>query len=72
MVEYIFCSCGKVIDEYESKCFWCGNKKKEKPFENLNETLSKEEFDKMIAETMWMADRPRTWWEWFSYNFWGT
>ena len=40
-------------------------------FEDLNETLSKEEFDRMIAETIWMADRPRTWWEWFCWNFWG-
>ena len=38
-------------------------------FEDLNETLSKEELNKMIAETIWMADRPRTWSEWFSWNF---
>jgi hypothetical protein len=24
---------------------------------------------KIIAETIWMADRPRTWWEWFSWTF---
>ena len=24
MVSYIFCKCGKVIDEYETKCYWCG------------------------------------------------
>lgn len=24
MVYYTFCKkCGKVIDEYESKCYWC-------------------------------------------------
>jgi archaellum biogenesis ATPase FlaH len=38
-------------------------------FENLNETLSKEELNQMIAETIWMADRPRTWSEWFSWSF---
>lgn len=36
-------------------------------FEDSYETMNKEEFDKMIAETIWMADRPRTWWEWFSH-----
>ena len=40
-----------------------------KDFQNLNETLSQEELDKMIAETIWMADRPRTWYEWFSWLF---
>jgi hypothetical protein len=24
---------------------------------------------KIIAETIWMANRPRTWWEWFSWTF---
>jgi hypothetical protein len=24
---------------------------------------------KIIAETIWMADRPRTWYEWFSWHF---
>jgi len=24
MVVYSFCPCGKVVDEYESKCHWCG------------------------------------------------
>lgn len=38
-----------------------------KEFENLNKTLSKEDFDKMIAETIYMADRPRTWVEYFSF-----
>ena len=37
-----------------------------KNFQNLNETLSQDELDKMIAETIWMADRPRTWKEYFS------
>lgn len=23
MVGYIFCKCGKVVDEYESLCYWC-------------------------------------------------
>lgn len=46
-------------------------KEKIMEFENLNETLSPEELNKMIAETIWMADRPRTWWEWFSWTFWG-
>lgn len=28
MVEYIFCKkCGKVVDEFETVCHWCGNKK---------------------------------------------
>jgi hypothetical protein len=34
-------------------------------FNDLNQTLSKEELNKVIAETIWMADRPRTWYEWF-------
>ena len=30
MVEYIFCKkCGKVVDEFESACHWCGELKKE-------------------------------------------
>lgn len=37
---------------------------------NCNETMSKEDLDKMIAETIWMSDRPRTWWEWFCWTFW--
>ena len=40
-----------------------------KDFRNLNEELSEEELTKLIAETMWMADRPRTWWEWFCSIF---
>lgn len=24
MVRWQFCSCGKVVDEYEDKCYWCG------------------------------------------------
>jgi hypothetical protein len=24
MVRWIFCQCGKIIDEFESKCHWCG------------------------------------------------
>jgi hypothetical protein len=38
-------------------------------FEDLNETMSEEELAKMIAETVWMADRPRTWYEWFLATF---
>lgn len=37
---------------------------------NLNEILEKYELEKIIAETIWMADRPRTWWEWFCWTFW--
>lgn len=33
-------------------------------FEDLNQTTNKD-FDKMIAETVWIVDRPRTWNEWF-------
>lgn len=40
-------------------------------FEDLNETLSDDELHQMIAETIWMADRPRTWYEWFCWTFWG-
>jgi thioredoxin-related protein len=29
MVEYIFCTCGKVVDEYEKKCHWCNKLKEE-------------------------------------------
>jgi len=48
------------------------NEMKEKiKFTNLNETLSKEEFAKMWAETVYMADRPRTWYEWFTWTFYG-
>ena len=38
---------------------------------NLNETLSKEELAKLWAETVYMADRPRTWKEWFCWTFYG-
>lgn len=38
---------------------------------NLNETLSKEELAKVWAETIYMADRPRTWKEWFCWTFYG-
>jgi hypothetical protein len=40
-----------------------------KEFGNLNEELSPEELNKLIAETIWMADRPRTWREWFCLTF---
>lgn len=36
MVEYIYCICGKPIDEYESKCYWCGTIKP-KDIEEKNE-----------------------------------
>lgn len=37
MVYYIFChNCGKVVDEYECKCFWCGSIKKEEEKEKEN------------------------------------
>jgi hypothetical protein len=36
-----------------------------KEFQDLNETLNQDELDKMIAETIWMADRPRSWKEYF-------
>lgn len=34
MVEYIYCVCGKPIDEYEDKCHWCGRPKPEDKEEN--------------------------------------
>jgi len=40
-----------------------------KDFQDLNQTLSQDELDKMIAETIWMADRPRTWKEYFGDLF---
>jgi hypothetical protein len=39
-----------------------------KEFQDLNETLSQDELDKMIAETIYMADRPRTWEEYFDIH----
>lgn len=30
MVRWIFCQCGKIIDEFESKCYWCGRPLSEK------------------------------------------
>ena len=31
MVEYIFCkNCGKVVDEFECACHWCGKPKEDK------------------------------------------
>ena len=39
-----------------------------KEFQDLNETLNQDELDKMIAETIWMADRPRTWEEYFDIH----
>jgi hypothetical protein len=38
-------------------------------FRNLNDELSPEEVQRLIAETVWMADRPRTWTEWFLWTF---
>lgn len=38
-------------------------------FQDANEVMSEEELAKMIAETMLMADRPRTWYEWFISTF---
>jgi len=37
---------------------------------NLNDILSKEEFNKMWVETVYEADRPRTWKEseWLKYS----
>lgn len=40
--------------------------------QDLNEELSPEELNKVIAETIWMADRPRTWYEWFIWRFFRT
>lgn len=38
MVEYIICKkCGKVVDEFETKCYWCGNKKEEEEKSKENE-----------------------------------
>lgn len=29
-MEWQYCDvCGKVVDEYEQKCYWCGSPKKE-------------------------------------------
>ena len=38
-------------------------------FKSLNDEVSEEELARIIAETMWMADRPRTWWEWLCWQF---
>lgn len=38
-------------------------------FDDLNKSLSQEELEKMIAETIWMADRQRTWCEYFCSIF---
>lgn len=27
MVQWQFCECGRIIDEYENKCHWCGKEK---------------------------------------------
>lgn len=24
MVEWHYCECGKIVDEYEERCHWCG------------------------------------------------
>jgi hypothetical protein len=29
MVDWIYCSCGKVIDEFEEFCHWCGKRREE-------------------------------------------
>lgn len=26
MVQWWVCECGKVVDEYEKSCYWCGKK----------------------------------------------
>jgi hypothetical protein len=38
-------------------------------FHNANEEMTPDELNRMIAETIWMADRPRTWWEWWSWQW---
>ena len=35
----------------------------------LNETLSRKELDKLWKEELWIANRPRTWYEWFCWAF---
>lgn len=30
MVSWIYCKCGKIIDEFEDKCHWCGHPLSEK------------------------------------------
>lgn len=39
------------------------------PFQDANEVMSKEELHQMIAETIHMADRPRTWAEWWDWQW---
>jgi hypothetical protein len=35
MVQYVYCKkCNKVIDEYETECFWCKKKEKEEKEKN--------------------------------------
>jgi RNA polymerase subunit RPABC4/transcription elongation factor Spt4 len=43
MVEYIFCKkCGRVVDEFEDSCHWCGTKKEKKTEpESKNKNVSK-------------------------------
>jgi hypothetical protein len=40
-----------------------------KNFRDLNQILGQDELDKLIAETIYMADRPRTWKEYFGDLF---
>ena len=35
----------------------------------LNETLSRKELDNLWKEDLWIANRPRTWYEWFCWTF---
>lgn len=37
-MEWQYCDCGRVVDEYENKCFWCGSAKK-----NIEKTSKKQE-----------------------------
>jgi hypothetical protein len=62
MVQYAICSCGKVVDEFEKQCYWCKSQAPDFKFTEITDP-------KIIAETIYMADRPRTWYEWFRMVF---
>ena len=42
MVTWIFCECGRVIDEYEQKCYWCGAVPKEDSIEKEDLVVEKQ------------------------------
>lgn len=49
-MEWQYCDCGKVVDEYEKKCFWCGSTKKDIKQQEENKIKDKQLMFNFIGE----------------------